>query len=198
MSAIRQSLDVESVPLRTYPGETNGEGVDDRTTVSSPLLVLKPDERKNLGINDSPSPPDMPHEHPETPKPDVKQPISSVSPAPTHHQIILQNARTKITSSSTSIVFHGLVRCIISWFLIAGSCITLWLYKDRVISPGAKSVFDAVNIVLSIAFGLNIASSLKDIVLNIRWWILSRRRRPSEEVRMLCSLLRLVAANGLY
>lgn len=85
----------------------------------------------------------------------------------------------------------------ISWVLIAGFYLSLWLYKDKVISPGKKSVFDAITVAISIAFGLNIASSLKEVALNLRWWILGSKRRPAQEVRILCSLDELLVAGGL-
>lgn len=81
------------------------------------------------------------------------------------------------------IILPRLVRCLISWCLIAGFYASLWAFKDRVISPRTKSAFDTITIGLSIAFGLNIASSLKGIALDLRWWILSAKKRPSREVR---------------
>jgi len=119
-------------------------------------------------------------------------------PAPTRCQSTLPKTRAKKTSNSTSIFLLGLVRCIISWVLIAGFYLSLWLYKDKVISPGTKSVFDVITVALSIAFGLNIASSLKEIALNLRWWILGYGRRPAQEVRILYSLLELLVASGLH
>lgn len=52
------------------------------------------------------------------------------------------------------------------------------------LSPHSKSIFDAITIGISIAFGLNIASALKANALDLRWWILSFEKRPSEEVRV--------------
>ena len=66
-----------------------------------------------------------------------------------------------------------------------GFYVLLWKFKKpRVISPETKSAFDAITVALSIAFGLNIASSLKGVALNARWWILSMKRRTSSEVRI--------------
>lgn len=90
---------------------------------------------------------------------------------------------TRVKQDFIKILFPRLVRCGISWCLIAGFYASLWLFKDRVISPRAKSVFDTITVGLSIAFGLNIASSLKGIALDLRWWVLSTRKRPSQEVR---------------
>lgn len=77
----------------------------------------------------------------------------------------------------------GLARCFISWLLIGGFYISLFEYEDRVLSPRAKSQFDAITIALSIAFGLNVASALKAVALNLRWWVLSMKKRTSREVR---------------
>ncbi|KAI4267746.1 MAG: hypothetical protein L6R35_006827, partial [Caloplaca aegaea] len=74
-----------------------------------------------------------------------------------------------------------LVRCLISWFLIGGFYVSSWNYKDHVLSPRTKSHFDAITVALSIALGLNVASALKAIALDLRWWILSIEKRPSQE-----------------
>jgi hypothetical protein len=87
-----------------------------------------------------------------------------------------------LKSNFIQLSLRGLARCVISWVLIAGFYISLWMYKDRVISPERKSGFDAITVALSIALGLNIASSLKSIALDLRWWVLGKRRRPSKEV----------------
>ena len=106
-------------------------------------------------------------------------------PGPTHPQVTLTKPKPWKTSNLFRILLLGLARCIASWVLIAGFYVSLWLYKDRIISPKAKSMFDTITIALSIAFGLNIASSLKENALDLRWWILSRKRRPAQEVRAL-------------
>ena len=81
------------------------------------------------------------------------------------------------------LLLPGLVRCLITWSLIGGFYGILWDHKGRVLSSGAKSRFDAITVALSIAFGLNVASALKAIALDLRWWILSLEKRPSREVR---------------
>ncbi|KAK3171024.1 hypothetical protein OEA41_003108 [Lepraria neglecta] len=157
MSINDESSYVESLPLQGYPDGANVEIDDHGRTGSSPSTVSLPDVGEDFGM----------------------------LPAPTRHPSTLPKTRAKKTSNSTIILLHGLVRCIVTWVLIAGFYLSLWLYKDRVISPGAKSVFDAINVALSIAFGLNIASSLKEIALDFRWWILGYRRRPSQEVEFI-------------
>lgn len=113
-----------------------------------------------------------------------------VVPLPTGNKTRTPKAGAKKLSNMRRIIFHGLARCIISWILVAGFYVSLWLIKGRVISPRAKSAFDAITVALSIAFGLNIASSLKEIALDFRWWILDRRLNlgrkqiSEEEVRV--------------
>lgn len=67
-------------------------------------------------------------------------------------------------------------------FVIGGFYASWWSYKDRVLSPREKSKVDALTVALSIALGLNIASALKANALDLRWWILSKRKRSSQEV----------------
>lgn len=80
------------------------------------------------------------------------------------------------------LLLPGLGRCTISWVLTAAFYVSVWGYKDRVISPRTKSGFDVVTVALSIAFGMNVASSLKGTALDLRWWVLSKKKRSSREV----------------
>ncbi|MCJ1423086.1 hypothetical protein MMC29_000967 [Sticta canariensis] len=184
MLANDDSSYVESHPLQGYPSEANAEIDDD----ASPLIVTPlgaSRRRQEFGSNDSHLPSRMPHRRPSKNEPCAEQPTLSVLPAPTHPQSTLPQTRAKLLSKSTSLFLHGFVRCIITWVLVAGFYLSLRLYQDRVISPGAKSMFDAINVVLSIAFGLNIASGLKEIALDFRWWILGHRQRPWKEVEFI-------------
>jgi hypothetical protein len=94
----------------------------------------------------------------------------------------VQSGPPVVTKNDIKHALPGLVSCAISWLLIASFYTLVWLHKDRVISPHTKSTFDAVVVGLGIAFGLNIASGLKGIALDLRWWILNRRKRLSHEV----------------
>lgn len=93
-----------------------------------------------------------------------------------------QKSKVDVNQNITKLLMPGLARCLISWILIGGFYASVWGYKDRVLSPRTKSLFDAITVALSIAFGLNIASSLKAIALDLRWWVLSIKRRSSQEV----------------
>ena len=95
----------------------------------------------------------------------------------------IQEKQRRVEQSFLSILLPRLVRCGICWCLIAGFYVSLWAFKDQVLSPRRKKVFDTITIGLSIAFGLSIASSLKGIALDLRWWMLSTRKRSSQEVR---------------
>jgi hypothetical protein len=79
--------------------------------------------------------------------------------------------------------FPGLTRWVITLLLSGGFYLSVQLYRDRVISTTTKSTFDAIIVGFSIAFGLNIASALKAVAMDLRWWVLSMKRRPSKEVR---------------
>ena len=195
MPANDDSSYVESHPLQEYPSEANAEIDDDASPlIVSPLGASR--RRQDFGSDDSHLPSRMPHRHPSKYEPCAEHSTSSVLPAPTHPQSTLPQARAKKLSKSTSLFLHGFARCIITWVLVVGFYLSLRLYQDRVISPGAKSMFDAINVVLSIAFGLNIASSLKEIALDFRWWILGHRQRPWQEVRILCRILQRLVVIG--
>lgn len=107
-----------------------------------------------------------------------------------HHGLSPSHLKDKIgvNQNFTKLFLPGLARCLISWFLIGAFYVSLWKYKDRVLSPRAKSQFDSITVALSIAFGLNIASALKAIALDLRWWVLSMRKRSSREVRCIFQL----------
>lgn len=94
-------------------------------------------------------------------------------------------SKVEVDHSFIKLLFPGLLRCTVSGLLIAGFYISVWNSKDQVVSPKTKAQFDAITVALSIAFGLNIVSSLKAIVLDLRWWILSIERRPLREVNII-------------
>lgn len=77
----------------------------------------------------------------------------------------------------------GIVRWAVTALVILCLYLTLWRYSVReVMSQREKLEFNALITGLSIALGLSIASSLKEIALEARWWILSRRKRSLHEV----------------
>ena len=49
-----------------------------------------------------------------------------------------------------------------------------------------KRTYNAITTGISIALGLNLMSAFKDLALNMRWPILSAKKRNLVEVRALC------------
>jgi hypothetical protein len=82
---------------------------------------------------------------------------------------------------------HILVAGSARWAITAVMCICyvaatfIWKHKPAQ-SGGSKRVYNTITTGISIALGLNIASAFKDIALNIRWVILSNRKRNLVEV----------------
>jgi len=108
-------------------------------------------------------------------------PENDLTPIPSGHI----TSKVEVDHSFIKLLLPGLLRCTVSGLLIAGFYISVWNSKDQVVSPKTKAQFDAITVALSIAFGLNIVSSLKAIVLDLRWWILSIERRSLREVRFM-------------
>lgn len=82
---------------------------------------------------------------------------------------------------------HILVAGSARWAITAVMCICyvaatlIWKHKPAQ-SEGSKRVYNTITTGISIALGLNIASAFKDMALNIRWVILSNRKRNLVEV----------------
>ncbi len=74
------------------------------------------------------------------------------------------------------------------WFITAGLCaayiLATQLWKDKpVLTETEKRVYNAITTGISIALGLNLMSAFKDLALNMRWPILSAKKRNLIEVR---------------
>ena len=81
------------------------------------------------------------------------------------------------------LLLHGLVGWSMTALLVLCLYLTLWRYSSKaVMSQNGKLQFNALVTGISIALGLNIASSLREMALETRWWILSRRKRSLHEV----------------
>jgi hypothetical protein len=62
----------------------------------------------------------------------------------------------------------------------------MYYYWDKVImDENQKRWFNTWTVALSIAMGLNMASSFKEMALNLRWWLLSCSDRNMNEVLFL-------------
>jgi hypothetical protein len=81
------------------------------------------------------------------------------------------------------ILFAGLAR----WAITALMCVAyaaatiIWQHKPAQ-GETSKRLYNAITTGVSIALGLNIASAFKDMALNMRWVILSNRKRNLIEV----------------
>ncbi|RDW68467.1 hypothetical protein BP5796_09124 [Coleophoma crateriformis] len=81
------------------------------------------------------------------------------------------------------LLLGSLVRFLITFALCAAYVLVVREYKNAgVLDETAKKFFNAWTTAISIALGLNIASSFKDMALNMRWPILSSRKRNLLEV----------------
>ncbi|KAH9206926.1 hypothetical protein DL95DRAFT_374802 [Leptodontidium sp. 2 PMI_412] len=70
----------------------------------------------------------------------------------------------------------------ITFTLIGSFYGTLRTYQNHgIIGENGKKVFNTLVTGLSMALGISIASSFKSVALSIRWWILSRKKRPIDE-----------------
>jgi hypothetical protein len=82
---------------------------------------------------------------------------------------------------------HILVAGSARWAITAVLCICyvaatiIWKHKPAQ-SEASKRMYNTITTGISIALGLNIASAFKDMALNIRWVILSNRKRNLIEV----------------
>jgi hypothetical protein len=80
-------------------------------------------------------------------------------------------------------VIAGFIKWLITAVLLMGFVLAIYFYQGRVLSDNDKSIFDSIIVTLSLVVGLNIASALKDIARQMRWWFLSLTRRDLPEVR---------------
>jgi len=73
------------------------------------------------------------------------------------------------------------------WAITALMCVAyagatiIWQHKFAV-SENSKRLYNTISTGVSIAMGLNVASAFKDMALNMRWVILSNRKRNLIEV----------------
>ncbi|MCJ1377462.1 hypothetical protein MMC17_000557 [Xylographa soralifera] len=82
----------------------------------------------------------------------------------------------------------GLVRFIVSGVLVGGLYATLWLFEAKsVMNELQKKLFNTIITALSMALGINIASSFKNVAIDTRWFFLSRKKRPLKEIDMILS-----------
>ena len=67
--------------------------------------------------------------------------------------------------------------------LIGGLYGTFAMYqKHGLMGESGKTAYNTLVTGLSMTLGINIASSFKAIAVDVRWWILSQKKRSIEEV----------------
>jgi hypothetical protein len=75
--------------------------------------------------------------------------------------------------------------------LIADLAGTILVYESYGITgEDGKRLLNTLNTGLSMALGISVASSFKNVALDVRWWILSRKKRSIEEASISTYALR--------
>ncbi|KAF7929403.1 uncharacterized protein EAE98_005321 [Botrytis deweyae] len=83
--------------------------------------------------------------------------------------------------------WHILLKSLARWLITLVLCIAYLLAlrywnKKGTVTESSKRIFNAITTGISIALGINIATSLKDMALNARWAILHARKRNLYEL----------------
>jgi hypothetical protein len=105
-----------------------------------------------------------------------RTPTASLPPPKNSHKFIRRQQLRKL-------LFKGFLRFFITVTLTATLLWTIFGYaKKPVLVDGQKRIFNTLVTALSMSLGIAIASSFKEVAINIRWWVLSRRKRPLSEV----------------
>ncbi|MCJ1282388.1 hypothetical protein MMC26_001711 [Xylographa opegraphella] len=87
-----------------------------------------------------------------------------------------------------TLLSFGVIRFIVTAVLVGGLYATLWLFEAKsVMNELQKKLFNTIITALSMALGINIASSFKNVAIDTRWFFLSRKNRPLKEVDMILS-----------
>jgi uncharacterized membrane protein YidH (DUF202 family) len=87
------------------------------------------------------------------------------------------------------LLFKGFLRWIITAILIIIFFVVVnRFHSEPVMDNKSKKTFNFLVIGLSIALSLNVTSSLKAMTINIRWWLLSLRKRSLREVDLILHL----------
>jgi hypothetical protein len=106
-----------------------------------------------------------------------RTPTASLPPPKNSHKFIRRRQLRKL-------LLKGFLRFFITVTLTATLLWTIFGYaKKPVMVDGQKRIFNTLVTALSMSLGIAIASSFKEVAINIRWWVLSRRKRPLSEVR---------------
>lgn len=88
------------------------------------------------------------------------------------------------------LLFKGFIKWFITVALMAvmGSIMYYYSTHIRPMTDQDKQTYNFLIVGLSLALGMNLASSLKQMAVDVRWWILSLTRRNLREVDLILHL----------
>jgi hypothetical protein len=93
-------------------------------------------------------------------------------------------------SQLARLLFTGFIKWFITVALLAimGSVMYYYAYRVRPMTDSDKQTYNFLILGLSLALGMNLASSLKQMAVDVRWWILSLANRNLREVDLILHL----------
>jgi hypothetical protein len=97
-------------------------------------------------------------------------------------------------SQLRELLLKGFLKWLVSAALFAA--IGGVMYHYTLVNPMTdynKQVYNFVYILLSLALSMNLASSLKEMAIDLRWWVLSLRKRSLREVDLILHMDSLTA-----
>src|SRR5271156_3272099 len=88
------------------------------------------------------------------------------------------------------LLFKGFIKWFISLALMAALGSIMYYYSTQVrpMTDNDKQKYNFLVVGLSLALGMNLASSLKQMAVDIRWWVLSLGKRNLREVDLILHL----------
>jgi len=93
-------------------------------------------------------------------------------------------------SQLRKLLFRGFIKWFITVALIAtmSGIMYYYAYNVRPMTDMDKQTYNFLVLGLSLALGMNLASSLKQMALDVRWWVLSLTKRNLREVDLILHL----------
>jgi hypothetical protein len=88
------------------------------------------------------------------------------------------------------LLFKGFIKWFITLALMAIIASIMYYYSTHVrpMTEKDKQTYNFLVVGLSLALGMNLASSLKQMAVDVRWWILSLTKRSLREVDLILHL----------
>ena len=93
-------------------------------------------------------------------------------------------------SQLRKLLFRGFIK----WFITLALIVTMagimyhYAYDVRPMTDLDKQTYNFLVVGLSLALGMNLASSLKQMAIDMRWWVLSLTKRNLREVDLILHL----------